>query len=109
MENLEKQILELEKQRIKNLNWFDLTLKELYLIDDKNKKRQYKESMDEFHMAFINNCAMLVGKDFKFSVSNENLTYRIMANDYMNYFYNKGMTREEIIQMIMNNREGKHK
>lgn len=104
MENIEKEISKLESERINNTHWADLTLEELRLIEDKAKKREYKIHIDELHMTFINNCAMLVGKDFKFSVPNEILTYRIMANDYMNYFYNKGMTKEEIIEMISNNK-----
>lgn len=97
-------ILNLEKERVKNLHWADLTFKELELIDDSEKKREYRKLMLDFHMRVINTFSTLVSKDFKFSVPNERLTYRIMATDYMNYFYSKGMTREEIIKMMSNSK-----
>lgn len=108
MENLINQILELEKKRINSLDWYNLTLKDLELIDDKEKIKEIKKNMNEFHMTFINNCSMLVGDDFQFSVPKDKLTYKIMSEDYMNYFYNKGMTKEQIIEMITNNK-GKQK
>ena len=42
MENLEKQILELEQERIKNLHWSDITLKELKLLGSKEKRNPRK-------------------------------------------------------------------
>lgn len=106
-------ILNLEKKRINKLHWADLTLKELELIDDLEKKRKYRKLMIDFHMRVINTFSTLVPKDFKFSVPNERLTYRIMTTDYMNYFYSKGMTKEEIIEMMSNSKApiqdgGKH-
>ena len=38
MENLANQILELKKKRINNSHWYNLTLKDLELIDDKQRK-----------------------------------------------------------------------
>ena len=111
--DLSSQILIKEKERINNSHWADLTLQELDLIDDIIKRKEYRKSMNEFHMRIINTFSAFVSKDFKFSVSKDKLTYRIMANDYMNYFYNKGMTREQIIEMLSNSKttfnEGKQK
>ena len=109
MENINSRYLELEINRINNSNWLDLTQDELSLITDKDKKRKYQNQINQLYMQFLNSFAMLVGNDFSFSKPKELLTYRIMMTDYMNYFYNKGMTREEIIQMILENKEGKRK
>jgi len=100
IKNLAEEILKLEKSRINKANWEDLTLAELELIDDLDKRREYRKKMNEFHMLIINTFSTLVSGDFKFSVPKERLTYRIMATDYMNYFYTKGMTREQIIKMM---------
>ena len=97
---LEKQIIDSEKKRINSAHWADLTLAEVGLIDDVKKRREYRKQINEFHMRIINTFSGLVPKNFSFSVPSNKLTYRIMATDYMNYFYSKGMTREEIVKML---------
>lgn len=100
LRELEKEIIDLEKKKINEVHWADLTLSELELIDDLEKKREYRKQINEFHVRIINTFSSLVPKNFRFSVPNHKLTYRIMATDYMNYFYSKGMTREEIVKML---------
>ena len=97
---LGKEIMDLEKKRVNNAQWADLTLTELELIDDVEKRKEYRKQINEFHMRIINTFSSLVPKDFQFSVPEHKLTYRIMATDYMNYFYSKGMTKEEIVKML---------
>ena len=108
LKELENEIMNLEKQRINNAEWADLTLSELELIDDLEKKKEYRKKINEFHMHIINTFSTLVSSDFKFSVPNGKLTYRIMATDYMNYFYAKGMTREEIVKMMVDSKTTKN-
>ena len=67
IQDLGSKILDLEKQRINNLEWPDLTFKELELIDDLEKRRKYRKAMIDFHMRIINTFASLVSSDFKFS------------------------------------------
>ena len=109
MKNINSQVLELEINRINNSDWLDLTQDELSLITDKDKKRRYQNQINLLYIQFFNNFAMLVGNDFKFSKPKEILTYRTMMTDYMNYFYNKGMNKEEIVQMISETKEGRRK
>lgn len=104
LQDLSAEILKLEKIRVNKAHWADLTFKDLNLIDNLDKRQGYRKEMETFHMRIINTFSTLVPQDFKFSVPNDRLTYRIMAQDYMNYFYNKGMTREEIIEMLSNNK-----
>ena len=100
LKELEQEIIALEKARINNYDWADLTFAELELIDDVEKRKEYRKQMNDFHMRIINTFSSLVPSNFQFSVPNHKLTYRIMATDYMNYFYSKGMTREEIVKML---------
>ena len=104
IKNLSDEILQLEKARINNAHWADLTIDELNLIDDLDKRRDYRKKINEFHMRIINTFSTLVPSNFRFSVPNERLTYRIMATDYMNYFYAKGMTKEEIIKIMVDSK-----
>lgn len=100
------EILKLEKERIDNADWADLALSELQLIDDLDKRRNYSKKINEFHMLIINTFSSLVPINFKFSIPNDKLTCRIMAKEYMNYFYAKGMSREEIIKMLSDSKNG---
>ena len=114
LKQLEKEIIDLEKERVNSSHWADLTLSDLELIEDLGKRKEYRRQINDFHMRIINTFSSLVPKDFEFSVPNNKLTYRIMATDYMNYFYSKGMTREEIIKMLSSSKttieiEGKQK
>jgi len=104
LKELEKEIVNLEKGRINSAHWSDLTLSELELIVDPEKRKEYRRQINEFHMRIINTFSGLVPQSFQFSVPNDQLTYRIMATDYMNYFYSKGITREEIVKMLSENK-----
>lgn len=100
LKELEQQITDLEKKRINAAHWADLTLSEIELIDDAKKRKEYRKRINEFHVRIINTFSSLVPRNFSFSVSNHKLTYRTMTTDYMNYFYSKGMSREEIVKML---------
>lgn len=100
LKELGKEIMHLETERINKAHWADLTLSELELIEDLEKQKEYRKQMNEFHMRIINTFAHLVPTNFQFSVPEHKLTYRIMATEYMNYFYAKGMSREEIVKML---------
>lgn len=104
LEALAEIIYKQEKERINNAHWADLTFDEIPLIDDIEKRREYRKVRRKFHLQIINPLANSVPRKFKFSVPDEHLTYRIMMNDYMTYFYSKGMTRDEIIAMMIENR-----
>ena len=103
----------IEKEIINNKHWADLTLEELELMTDFENQKEYLKRINEFYLLVINTFSTLVPKNFKFSVSNDKLTCRVMATDYMNYFYSKGMTREEIVNKMVNSKfainEGKNK
>lgn len=104
LEYLLNTLYEQERERINNAHWADLTLDEMELIEDKKKKVEYKKEQRKFHIHIINPLANSVPRKFKFSVPDESLTYRIMMNDYMKFFYGKGMTRDQIIEMMIKNR-----
>lgn len=114
LKEFEKEIMNFEKGRINSAHWADITLSELELIEDLEKRKEYRKQINDFHMRIINTFSSLVPKDFQFSVPNHKLTCMIMATDYMNHFYSKGMTREEIVKMLSESKtavdnEGKQK
>lgn len=96
-------IIEEERKRINNADWLDLTLDEVPKVEDIEKRRKYRQEMRKFHIHIINPLANSVHRKFTFSVPDEQLTYRIMMNDYMQYFYKKKMTRDQIIEMMVKN------
>lgn len=104
LKELEKQIMREEHERINKAHWADLTYDEVFEIDDKEKKREYNKIRRKFHIQIINPLANSVPRKFKFSKSDSELTYRMMFNEYMTYFYGKGMSREEIIEMMIRNK-----
>lgn len=104
-----EKILEQEKARINSADWPDLTIDEISLIEDPEKRKEYRQKMRHFHINIINPLANSVSRKFTFSVPDNCLTYRIMMNDYMTYFYKKKKTREQIIDMIIENKVMKSK
>lgn len=103
LKEIADKIIAEEKKRINNSNWLDLTLDEISLVEDIEKRRTFRQEMRHFHIHIINPLANSVPRKFTFSVPDECLTYRIMMNDYMKYFYKKKMTREQIIEMMVKN------
>jgi len=93
-----------EKERINKLDWLDLHPKELGLIDDIEKRKHYYKQMRGYHIHVINPLANSVSKNFKFSVGDSELTYRIMTMDFLKYFKSLGMDIDEIMEMMKKNR-----
>lgn len=93
-----------EKNRINNAHWADLTYEEVSLIEDKEKKKEYRQKQRNVHLHIVNPLANSVPRNFKLSKPDNKLTYRMILSEYLNYFYSKGMTREEIIQMMVDNK-----
>lgn len=104
LKDLIDEICEQEKERINKSPLADLTLADLELIDDVLKRQNYYKIMKKFHVKIINPLANLVPNNFRFSVPDENLTYRIIMNDYMKYFYNKGMSGKDVIDLVIKNK-----
>lgn len=104
LDALSKLIIEQERKRINNAHWADLTVDEISLIEDKQKRKEYRDILRKVHINIVNPLANSVPRKFKFSKPDEFMTYRMIISDYMNYFYNKGMTREQIIEMMIKNK-----
>ena len=71
LEALANALYEQERERINNAHWSDLTLDETELIEDKQKRIEYKKEQRKFHIHIINPLANSVPRKFKFSVPDE--------------------------------------
>ena len=96
-----EQIVQQETERINNSHWADLTIEELEMIEDKEKRIEARRQFKRCFMYVIN--PLYTGiknkSKFEFSKPDSLLTCRIMMKDLMSYYYNKGFTREEIIKI----------
>lgn len=104
LRELEKQAMKKRRERINKAHWADLTYDEVLEIDDKEKMRTYLQNMRKFHIQIINPLANSVSKKFKFSKLDSEITYRMMFNEYMKYFYGRGLSWEEIKEMMIKNK-----
>lgn len=94
-------IIQQETERINNSHWADLTLEDIDLIENNEKRSEANRQFKRCIRGVIN--PLYTGiKDkskFKFSKPDNLLTCRIMMRDLMSYYYKKGFTREEIVQI----------
>jgi len=84
---------------IEGKHWGDLTLEEINLIQDRNKRIEYRRNFKNCFMCLINPLYTGIKNKSKFSFSNPDnlLTCRNMVKDLLDYYYKKGYTRDEII------------
>lgn len=94
-------IVQQETERINNSHWADLTLEEIGQIGDKEKRNEARRQFKRCLVCVINPLYTGIKNKSKFEFSNPNelLTCRTMMKDLMNYYYNKGFTREEIVKI----------
>lgn len=104
LEALGNLIVKQEMERINNAHWSDLTVDEINLIEDKQKRKEYCDIIRKVHIHIVNPLANSVPRKFKFSKPDEFMTYRMIISEYMNYFYSKGMNRKQIIEMMVKNK-----
>lgn len=99
------QNLSLDKKSVEDKHWMDLTLEEISLIKDNEKRYQYRKSIKNFFMCIINPLYRGIKNKNKFAFSNSNnlLTCRNMIKDLMRYYYQKGYTKDEIINIASEN------
>ena len=100
-----EQIVQQETERINNSHWADLTLEEIGMIEDKEKRKEARKQFKRCFMCVINPLYTGIKNKSKFEFSHPDklLTCRTMMKDLMNYYYNKGFTRDQIIQIATDN------
>lgn len=104
MEDFDNLILE-ESSRIENSHWSDLTLEEISLIKDSKKRIEYQSNWKHCFRYIINPLYSSIKNQNKFHFSNPDnmLTCRNMLKDLMDYYYNKGFSRDQIIKIVSDN------
>lgn len=86
-------------------HWADLTRSEIDLIEDPKKKKEYKEKSESCFKWVISPLYSGIKRSsgFRFSNPDNLLTCRNMIKDLMDYYYNLGYTRDEIIDIASEN------
>lgn len=98
-------LIELAKQYIEEIEkkeWPDLTLDEIELIKDKDKRINFRKRFFYCFKHVINplyNNLPKKGK-FSFSESDKHLTSRMMVNELKEHYYKYNFTRDDIIDII---------
>lgn len=101
----EEFLIELAKQYIEEIErkeWPDLTIDEIELIRDKQKRIDFRKRFFYCFKHVINplyNNLPKKGK-FAFSESDKNLTSRKMVNQLKEHYYKHKFTRNDIIEVI---------
>lgn len=87
---------------INNSHWGDLTLEEISEIKDIEKRKEYRRRWEFCHKHIINPLYSSI-KDSKFNFSNSDqyLTCRNMLKDIMDYYYKKGYSKKEIVDIAL--------
>lgn len=108
VELLEKSF-EIYLQDLENKGWADLTEKEMELIADELKRKEYlkkyKECMRAVILPLLYN--MDSGKGFKFSNPDSLLTCNNMMKDIYNYYKKRGFNKEDLIIIAGEKKSGK--
>lgn len=103
-ENID-QITEQITEYIESKHWGDLTLAEIEIIKDRDKRIEYRRKFKRCFMYIINPLYTGIKNKSRFNFSNPDnlLTCRNMLKDLMDYYYKKGYSREEIINIASEN------
>lgn len=84
--------------------WGDLTSDDIELIEDIEKRKEFRQKYQKCFRYVINPLySSIKSRNFKFSNPDNLLTCRNMMSDLMKYYYKKGFTRDEIINIACEN------
>lgn len=90
------------------LAWPDVPIRSVTLISDKEKRKEYIKKIKLCYSRVIN---VLVGeiknRNFNFSLSDEELTCRIMVREIMQELYKQNYTKQNMLDKVMGNNKTK--